>query len=323
MHAPDFWDRQDVSARFAATALAPLGWVYGGVTKWKSQRSRPYRSRAKVICVGNLTVGGSGKTPVAVALVRILQGLGFRPTVLARGYGGRFPGPAFVDANLHTAADVGDEPLLLARTAPVVVSRDRRAGATLADTNGADAIVMDDGHQNFSLAKDLSIVVVDSEYGFGNGCVLPAGPLREPPAEGLARADAVVLVGDGSPALPAFSGPVVRARLVPCDEADWKGQKVIAFAGIGRPEKFFATLRSLGAVLADAIGFADHHVYGASEIAHLKERAERKNAMLITTEKDFVRLSSPEREGIHVLRVQAEFESPETLMNLIAKTCRR
>ncbi|HKD23450.1 MAG TPA: tetraacyldisaccharide 4'-kinase [Rhizomicrobium sp.] len=319
MRAPDFWSRQDAAARVAATALSPLGWIYGAVTDWKRTHAQPFRARAKVVCVGNLTAGGSGKTPVVSAIARMVQARGLRAMVLSRGYGGRTQGPVLVNPQTHDAADVGDEPLLLAARAPVIVARDRPQGATLADAEGANVIVMDDGYQNFTLAKDLSLIVVDAEKGFGNGRILPAGPLRESILGGLARADAVVLVGDGTPPLPGYSGPVMRARLVPQAGEALKGRKTIAFAGIGRPEKFFATLRSTGADLAGTFAFADHHMFTAGEIARLREEARSKNAMLVTTEKDFVRLAPAAREGIRAFPVEAVFEEPEVLQSLLDK----
>jgi tetraacyldisaccharide 4'-kinase len=240
--------------------------------------------------------------------VEILHAHNRRAFMLSRGYGSRLAGPVVVDTNLHTAADIGDEAMLLAAAAPSIVARDRRRGAELADSLGADVIVMDDGHQNFSLRKDFSIVAVDGAIGFGNGYVLPAGPLRERVRDGLAHADAVVLVGDGAPVLPGWSGPTFRARLVPRDGPDLAGKRLIAFAGIGRPEKFFETLRILGAHLTGAVAFADHHPFRADEIARLRARAQIEKAMLITTEKDFVRLSPSERDGVAVLRIRAEFE---------------
>jgi tetraacyldisaccharide 4'-kinase len=192
-------------------------------------------------------------------------------------------------------------------------------GAALADSHGADVIVMDDGHQNFQLEKDLSIVVVDAEKGFGNGHILPAGPLRETVRAGLARADVVVLVGAGAPALPGYSGPVLRAQLKPHDELDLHGNRVVAFAGIGRPDKLFSTLRALGADVADTIAFSDHHVFSASEIARLKSKARNVGAMLITTEKDFVRLTPAEREGIIPLRVRAQFETADVAEFFLGK----
>jgi tetraacyldisaccharide 4'-kinase len=319
MRAPDFWTRDDPSARAVVAALTPLGWVYGAVTEWRRTHALPHRAHAKVICVGNLTAGGSGKTPVVLAIARMFQARGKRTAILSRGYGGRLSGPVIVDPAIHDARDVGDEPLLLARSAPVIVSRDRRLGADLADDERAEIIVMDDGHQNFMLEKDLSIVVVDAERGFGNGRILPAGPLRESVANGLARADAVVLVGDGAPALPAYSGPVIHARLEPVGGEAFSGQNVVAFAGIGRPTKFFDTLRALNANVLVETAFGDHHVFSASDIARLRSRARSENAMLVTTEKDFVRLTPSEREGISALRVDAKFETPNLLDNLLDK----
>lgn len=319
MRAPDFWSRQDAAARVASTALLPLGWIYGAVTDWKRTHAQPYRAHAKVVCVGNLTAGGSGKTPVVAAIVRMLLARGLRATILSRGYGGQTQDPVLVNPQVHVAGDVGDEPLLLAARAPVIVARDRPQGAALADIQGVDVIVMDDGYQNFTLAKDLSLIVVDAEKGFGNGRILPAGPLREDIRGGLARADAVVLVGDGTPPLAGYSGPVMRARFVPSDGEALKGRKTIAFAGIGRPEKFFATLRGTGTDLAETYAFADHHVFTAGEIARLKEEARSKKAMLVTTEKDFVRLASAEREGIRAFPIDAVFEQPDRLQSLLDK----
>lgn len=315
MRAPEFWSGRDHTARLAIAVLSPIGWVYGASVAWKRDAAHPHRAHARVVCVGNLTAGGSGKTPVAIAVARALHDRGRNPFVLSRGYGGRTRGPALIDPARDTAHDVGDEPLMLAAAAPVIVARDRRAGADLADTSGADTIVMDDGHQNFVLAKDLSLVVIDAETGFGNGHILPAGPLREPVAQGLARADAVILVGDGAPDLKGYSGPVLRARLVPVDVLGLKGAPAVAFAGIGRPEKFFETLRALGAELIETRGFADHHVYSASEIARLKAKA--RGALLVTTEKDFVRLTPAEREGMNFLPVRAAFDDPAAFARLL------
>lgn len=300
-----------------SAGLAPLGWLYGAATDWKRTRTSAYTPRAKVVCVGNLTVGGSGKTPVVLAVVRMLAAQGLRVAVLSRGYGGQVDRPAFVDAQRHSAADVGDEPLLLAAAAPVIVARDRRLGAELADTRNIDVIVMDDGHQNFGLAKNLSIIVVDAQTGFGNARIVPAGPLRESVRKGLARADAVVLVGQGDPALPGFSGPVLRARIEPSDGQKFRTRKVVAFAGIGRPDKFFDTLRAEGADIVETVAFPDHHIFGASEIARLKATAKNAGALLVTTEKDFMRLPPTDREDISVLPVHAIFDEPDRLQYLL------
>lgn len=317
MRAPEFWDEKDYTAKLAAAALAPVGWIYGATVRWKAKNAKPYRAKAKVICVGNLTAGGSGKTPIAIAVARALIERRRRVFVLTRGYGGKMRGPAVVDPAHDTFEQAGDEALLLAGAAPVIVSRDRAAGAKLADDNGADVIVMDDGHQNFALAKNLSIVVVDAQTGFGNGRILPAGPLRETVQEGLARADAVVLVGDGAPDLQGFSGPVLRAQLVPVDAPGIAGQRVLAFAGIGRPAKFFATLRALGANIAEERAYEDHHAYTAAEFARLRARAKALDASLVTTEKDFVRLTPAEREDVRFIPVRAAFEDIKALDALL------
>jgi tetraacyldisaccharide 4'-kinase len=198
----------------------------------------------------------------------------------------------------------------------VIVARDRRAGAELAEAHGADTIIMDDGHQNFRLVKDLSLVVVDGEIGFGNGHILPAGPLREPVAQGLARADAVIVTGDGNPALGGFARPVLRAHLVQ-DGADIAQRRLVAFAGIGRPEKFFQALEAGGAVLAATKRYADHHAYTSSELARLKSKARGSDALLVTTEKDYVRLTPQEREGIHAVPVRAVFDAPAEIERLL------
>jgi tetraacyldisaccharide 4'-kinase len=209
---------------------------------------------------------------------------------------------------------MGDEALLLARAAPTIVARDRAAGARLAKDKGATVLVMDDGHQNFSLRKSLSLVVVDAETGFGNGFQIPAGPLREPVSQGLGRADAVVLVGDGAPDLQGFTGPVLRAHLA-ADGGAFAGKPVFAFAGIGRPEKFAASLEETGAQVIGSCFFADHHPYTEDEILELK--AVAGDAMLVTTEKDFVRLSTKSREGIKVLKVAAVFDDAGAMGRLL------
>jgi tetraacyldisaccharide 4'-kinase len=276
----------------------------------KARAAKPYRASVPVICVGNLTAGGSGKTPVAIAVAKRLLARGERIFFLTRGYGGSETGPLLVQD--HDAAAVGDEALLLARTAPTVVAKDRAAGAAFAVRHGATGIVMDDGHQNFSLAKTVSLLVVD---GFGNGLMIPAGPLREKVAQGLARANAVIAMSDAD--LQGYGGPVLRARLATPENnrAAFAGKRVFAFAGIGRPEKFVSSLKEAGAIVTGTQFFADHHPYRDAEIAGLKGRAE--GAQLVTTEKDFVRLPPALRAGIAVLTVEARFEQPQLLDRLL------
>jgi tetraacyldisaccharide 4'-kinase len=297
--------------------LTPVGWIYGATVAWKARHAHPYRSSAKVVCVGNLSAGGTGKTPITAVIAQAFEKRRHRTVILSRGYGGKMQGPAFVDLAHDTFEETGDEALLLAGTASVIVARDRAAGAKFAERDGAQIIVMDDGFQNFTLEKDFSIVVVDAQTGFGNGRIIPAGSLRENIAQGLARADAVILVGDGTPALPGFSGPVLRARLVPKDVTGVSGARVLAFAGIGRPEKFFETLRSLGAQIVEAREYDDHYAYTASEFARLRAKAKAAGAQLITTEKDFVRLTPAERQDVHFVPVQAAFDDPAALDALL------
>ncbi|HEY0303248.1 MAG TPA: tetraacyldisaccharide 4'-kinase [Rhizomicrobium sp.] len=317
MRPPDFWTRKDFVSQLAVALLTPIGWIYGWSVHYRAGHTATYRSTAKVVCVGNLTAGGTGKTPIAMAMAKALIARGAKPVFLTRGYGGKIRGPAFVAPD-DRATHVGDEPLLLASVAPVIVSADRAAGARLAEQHGFDTIVMDDGHQNFTLAKDLSLVVVDAETGFGNRRVLPAGPLRETVAQGLARADAVIVSGDGgSPALGAFAGPVLRCRLVHDGNVLAKGARVVAFAGIGRPEKFFASLEALGARIVERRAYGDHHIYTQSEMARLKARARAEDALLVTTEKDFVRLTPAERDGIVPVPAQTMFADAGALAALL------
>lgn len=293
MRAPSFWWRKP---GIASAWLAPAAAAYGAVAARRMQQ----RGRAvglPVVCVGDLTLGGAGKTPLALLLGRILTAAGKRPFFLTRGYGGARPGPLAVDIAGHYAAQVGDEPLLLARVAPTIVARDRVAGAAAARLRGASSVIMDDGFQNPTLVKHLAILAVDAERGIGNGAVFPAGPLRAPLAIQLARAHALVLVGDGSSgsALAAgfHAGPVFRGRLMPDSAAlaALAGQSVLAFAGIGHPEKFFATLEAAGIAAPVRRRFPDHHRYTAREAAALVAEAERSGLVPVTTEKDLVRLA--------------------------------
>ena len=309
MRAPDFWNGNGLAARM----LAPLGALYGLSVRARQARAHPFRPNALVLCVGNLTAGGSGKTPIAMTLARMLMARRHKVVFLTRGYRGRLGGPIAVDPHKHSAADVGDEALLLASVAPTVVARDRARGAALADTLEANVILMDDGFQNFQLAKDISLVVIDSETGFGNGRLIPAGPLREPVEQGLARADAVVLMGEGPFQSLRFAGPVLRAELHPTAPERFMGCSVFAMAGIGRPEKFFHTLAAIGARVVGTRAFPDHHQYSLLEIQAVKRIAANAGALLVTTEKDFVRIEANRRDGIFPVPVHAIFADDPSL----------
>jgi tetraacyldisaccharide 4'-kinase len=297
MRAPRFWAEPRLSP--AARLLQPAAALYGVVAGRRMDRPGE-RAGVAVVCIGNFTSGGAGKTPVAIAVARILQEQGERPAFLTRGYGGRLVGPVQVDPARHGPGDIGDEPLLLARAASTVVARDRLAGACLCREIGASVVVMDDGLQNPSLHKDFPIAVVDAEAGVGNGLCLPAGPLRAPLAVQWRYVNTIVLVGDGAAGealareAEARGKPVLRARLEPdrAIAARLKGTRVLAFAGIGRPAKFFTTLKACGAVVASAREFPDHHPYSAEEIRALLEEAHRDALLPVTTEKDLVRIAA-------------------------------
>jgi tetraacyldisaccharide 4'-kinase len=294
MREPAFWWR---AAGLEALLLAPAAAIYGTVAGRRIARAGA-RVVVPVVCIGNLTLGGAGKTPTAIAVARLLTAAGERPVLLSRGYGGTLSGPVVVDPACHRAAEVGDEPLLLARVAPTIVARDRIAGARAALAAGASVIVMDDGFQNPALAKTLSVLVVDAGRGIGNGRVFPAGPLRAPLDAQLARAQALVVVGVTDDALPLADAARARgiavfsARLVPAPSfiAALGGVRVLAFAGIGDPDKFFATLVGAGIAVAATERFADHHRYTQSQARALIARAERENLVLVTTEKDLARM---------------------------------
>ena len=317
MRAPDFWYERP---GLAAALLAPAGAAWEAAARLRRRVARPYRASAPVICIGNLVAGGSGKTPVVLSLAGLLAGRAVAVHVVTCGYGGSLTGPVRVDPAQHEAAQIGDEALLLVARAPCWVARNRAAGIAAALKAGAGAVLLDDGFQNPNVMKDLSLVVVDGEYGFGNGRMIPAGPLREPVTAGLARADAIVLIGDGAgPAeLRDAACPVLRAALAPRNGEQFAGARIVAFAGIGHPEKFFATLRRLGAELVIARPFADHHRYREAEIARLRESAAREDARLVTTAKDWVRLQPSWRAGIDVLDVEIRWRDPAALDRLLS-----
>jgi tetraacyldisaccharide 4'-kinase len=294
MREPAFWWRPP---GLAAALLAPAAAAYGAIAE-RALRQTGQRSRVPVLCVGNLTVGGGGKTPTAIAIAKLYLVAGMRPIFLTRGYGGRLSGPIRVDAKVHRAADVGDEPLLLARAATTIVARDRVAGAALAQSIGADVIVMDDGFQNPSLVKDLALLVVDGRRGIGNGRVIPAGPLRAPLAVQLEYADALLAVGEAKGASDVVAEATERGLSIfhgclepdPAAIAALRGRRVLAFAGIADPGKFFATLAAIGITAAATERFPDHHRYTATDVRRLLTRADHEVLDLVTTEKDLVRL---------------------------------
>jgi tetraacyldisaccharide 4'-kinase len=321
MRPPEFW-KAEVGGRDAVMTLrlvlAPVSWAYAWAAARRMRATTPRHAPVPVICIGNFTLGGGGKTPVARA---VRAKLGPQAHLLSRGYGGRLSGPLRVTPDMD-AREVGDEPLLHASDGEAWIARDRVAGALAAANAGARAIIMDDGFQNPALAKDLSIIVVDPAYGVGNGKVFPAGPLRERLADGLKRADAIVLLqstradGDTLQWLADFTRPVLQAKLEPVGPAP--AGKLVAFAGLARPEKFFDTLTALGCDVEDAVPYPDHHPYSEENLDFLTRLAQERGARLITTEKDAARLSPEWRARVATLPVSAHFEDEAALDALLA-----
>ncbi len=277
-----------------------------------------------VICVGNIIVGGSGKTPVTQALQVLLRELGHKPHVVSRGYGGKSKGPLYVSSS-SSHEKVGDEPILLSKSGPVLISKNRKKGVYKAWENGADSVLLDDGLQNTSIAKDLSLVVVDSRILFGNQRLIPSGPLRETIALGLSRHDAIILIDHDTNSRSQTIDfkfppglPVVKAMVKPSvTSSNWKGQKVFAFAGIAHPEKFLVTLQNFGCEIVNSHFFSDHHSFKSYEIEKLKLKAKSLDAKLVTTEKDYVRIPSSKKNYIYYIPIHIEFERKDIIIKIL------
>ena len=299
MIAPKFWNNRGV----VSTILLPFSWVYGAIVQFRLRKSG-YKSKAKVICVGNVTAGGVGKTPVCMALAEKYISEGKKVCFVTRGYKGKLKN-IVVDLDKHSAIETGDEARLLANVATTIISPDRAHGARVAEELGMDVIIMDDGFQNPSLCKDECVIVFDGKVGIGNGRVLPAGPLRETLKNGEKRATCAIIMGEDKTGLAEkISIPCYFGKVVP-EHLDIEGAKVLAFAGIGRPSKFYDTLCELGYDVVETRDFADHYSYTKADIDELKEKAKARGLLLITTEKDFVKLDEEMKKDIHCLKIKA------------------
>ncbi len=312
MKTPKYWQ----SNSFTSKILSPLGFLYGFMTQLRLKLKSPHKVSIPVVCIGNITAGGTGKTPVSISIAKLLATEMYHPFFVSRGYGGKLQ-DVIVNNKKHTAKDVGDEPLLLSKQAPVVVNANRYAAAQKAVEQGADIIIMDDGFQNPSLHKDLSFLVFDGNYGIGNGKIIPSGPLRETLENGIKRADAIIILGKDKHdlakrcGLPAFFGHTEAVQTT------INNQDVVAFAGIGHPQKFYHTLKQQGFNVVKTIDFPDHHFYTREELENIINEAKKLNAQIYTTSKDFVKIPPLYSQDINVLEVAVVWDNPEELISFI------
>ena len=322
LKSPKFWQKKNT---FLGKVLSPLGRIYAWGLRRKLKKTKPYRSKIPVVCIGNLVMGGVGKTPLAVSVAEYFKMNGMRPVFLTRGYGGGLSN-VLVDLDKHTAKDTGDEALLLARIAPTIVDADRARGAKTAEKIGTDVVIMDDGFQNPQLVKDLSFAVFDGRYGFGNGKVFPAGPLREPVEDGLQRADAFIVVGKDKAGIKEWidkrfmSLPFIGTHIEQdvAKIAQLSGKKVFAFAGIGYPDKFFDMLRDYGCDVVETQAFSDHYPYTDEDMTDLIARADKLEAVLVTTAKDGVRIAPRFLPQVQIVEAYMVWDTPDAMCALLS-----
>lgn len=313
LRAPNFWNKKGILSKI----LVPFSWIYIYISKQRNKGVYAVKLPVPVICVGNLVMGGAGKTPTVIAIVQILQTLGYKPHIISRGYGAIVHGVKRVDPEKHNYLNVGDEPLLLAKIAPTWVSTNRVNAARLAVEHNADVIVMDDGFQNNSIVKDINIIVVDAIQGFGNQYVFPAGPLREPFLNGLNKADATIIIGDGELSYLKSSKKIFHANFIEKEPLKEQGKSVIAFAGLGYPKKFKKSLQKAGFKILEFHAYPDHHPYTITEIDKLLKRALSMKAALITTSKDLVRLPQRYKNKVSAFKVNLEIREKEELQQFL------
>lgn len=324
--APPFWWKEP---DWRAWALYPLSWLYGSVARARLERAPRVPVGVPVICVGNFTVGGAGKTPTALALADAATGIGMKPGFLSRGYRGSIRSTTLVELYRHNARDVGDEPVLLAARAPTVVSADRLDGARQLVAQGVDLIIMDDGFQSAAIRFDYALLVVDADRGIGNGHTIPGGPMRAPILDQMRHASALLVIGDGSAADAVIRSagraakPIFKGRFLVPDADRFNDRLFLAFAAIGNPEKFFESLQATGARIIERRSYGDHHVFTGDEVAELLELAEKQNLEIVTTGKDMVRLASGHGQSEDlaskavVLEVKLQMEQGDVLEKII------
>lgn len=327
--APPFWWRQN---DWRAYLLYPVSIVYGAVTRSRMEMAKPPKADIPVLCVGNLTVGGAGKTPIAIALAKTARKMGYSPGFLSRGYGGGITHPRLADPKKDTSWHSGDEPMLLAAQAPTAVAVNRKAGLDLLTAEGCDFAIMDDGFQSARLRFDFALIVVDAFRGIGNGHTIPGGPLRAPLKAQLRKASAVVTMGEGDAAVPVIrqasqaGRPLYSAHTRVVNARKFAGRRFLAFAGIGHPQKFFDTLRSVGAEIVAQREFGDHHTFSDGEIAELEAAAAADHLDLVTTEKDAARfingntMATEFLSKLEVLKIEAVFEPENIAERIVSET---
>ncbi len=315
MKTPRFWKKRNL----LASLLYPLGTLYSFGTAWRLKHGEKHKLNRPVICIGNLTAGGTGKTPVSLSIAKLLQAKGKNPFFLSRGYGGTLK-DILVDNRVHTAEQAGDEPLLLSLTAPTVVNPDRYLGALKAVKSGAELIIMDDGFQNPGLEKDLSFIVIEGSFGFGNLWCIPAGPLRENIEEGLKRATAAIIIGEDTYGAAKLLGdlPVFYANIKAVDPKI-KNKDIYAFAGIGRPQKFYESLKGLGFNIIKKFSFPDHYNYKPKDLEKILTKAHKNGHPVFTTSKDFVKIPADLRDNFHVLEIEVKWQNEKSLIDFILK----
>jgi tetraacyldisaccharide 4'-kinase len=318
LQSPDFWKKPNLTAK----ALLPAAALYQLGYRMRRQHTKPVALNAKILCIGNLIAGGAGKTPVALAMGEYLKTQGVQACFLSKGYGGSLCAPTRVDFHQHTARQVGDEPLLLAQVLPTIVAKNRAEGAAFAQQHGFSLIILDDGFQNPTIKPDFSVIVADAAYGFGNGYTLPAGPLREPVAYGLSRADALVVLRRDrkqQTQITDYAIPTLTADLRTSCPTELTGKKLVAFSGIARPQQFFeALVQHCGAYVIASHAFADHHPFSAAELEQLQHEAQKHDATLITTAKDAVRLPASLRSQVMVAQATINWHNADALTSLLA-----